>query len=30
MEKEQLWFYRTPTQEDLKNALAEIGEAPLC
>jgi len=30
MEKDQVWFYRTPSRDDLDRALAEIGAEPLC
>lgn len=29
MENEQVWFYRTPSKDDLERALAEIGEKPV-
>ena len=29
MEKEQVWFYRTPSRDDLDKALMEIGEKPV-
>ena len=30
MEKDQVWFYRVPSQQDLERALLEIGEEPFC
>jgi hypothetical protein len=30
MEKDQVWFYRSPSKQDLDRALDEIGEEPLC
>jgi transketolase len=30
MEREQIWFYRSPSSDDLDKALTEIGEKPLC
>lgn len=30
MEKNQAWFYRSPTRDDLDKALIEIGEEPFC
>jgi len=30
MEGNQVWFYRSPSREDLDKALSEIGEKPLC
>jgi len=30
MEKNQVWFYRSPSRDDLEKALAEIGEKPFC
>jgi transketolase len=30
MEKDQVWFYRTPSRDDLERALLEIGATPLC
>jgi transketolase len=29
MEKDQIWFYRSPSRQDLDRALVEIGEEPL-
>jgi transketolase len=29
MERNQVWFYRCPSEDDLANALVEIGEKPL-
>lgn len=30
MENNQVWFYRTPSKDDLESALIEIGEEPFC
>jgi len=30
MEKDQVWFYRSPSKHDLDRALVEIGEEPFC
>lgn len=30
MERDQVWFYRSPSEDDLNRALNEIGEKPLC
>lgn len=30
MEKDQVWFYRSPSKNDLDRALVEIKEEPLC
>lgn len=30
MEKDLVWFYRTPSENDMERALVEIGEQPLC
>jgi transketolase len=30
MERNQVWFYRTPSEDDRNRALNEIGEEPLC
>jgi len=30
MERDQVWFYRTPSQDDLKRAMQELGAAPFC